>query len=504
MAATTWVPEPPPSRLAGADVVAGLSVALLLIPQSMAYAELAGLPPHIGLFAAALPPIVAAFVASSPYLQTGPVALTSLLTFGALAELAEPGSVDYIEMAALLALIVGITRLLLGLFRMGVVAYLMSDPVISGFTSAAATLIMCAQLPRALGVDAPDGGILTRAWWSLRHVGDWEAYSVAIAGTTVLLVLSGRRLHRLFPGALIAMAGGVALSELTDYGGRTLGYVPTGLPDLGLDLPWGSTGTLMVAGVVIALVGFAEPASISRMFATAERQPWSANREFVSQGLANVAAAFSGAFPVGGSFSRSSLNRLVGARSRWSGLVTGLAVLAFLPIADVLGPLPSATLGGVVIAAVVGLIRPVHMVRTIRRSVPQGLVTWGTFAATLATAPRVDRGVLVGVGLSLTLYLWRELHLHVPSRVDGTTLFIDPRGVLWFATASQLEQLVLDALAAEPDIDGLRIDLGGCDRIDYTAAITILRLAEDAREAGLDVRITRIPANISRHLDAFS
>ncbi|MBC8194835.1 MAG: SulP family inorganic anion transporter [Acidimicrobiia bacterium] len=504
MASNAWKPVPPPTRPGGADLLAGLSVALVLIPQSMAYAELAGLPPHIGLFAAALPPILASLVASSPYLQTGPVALTSLLTLGALAELAEPGSVDYVEMAALLALVVGVTRVALGLFRLGVVAYLMSEPVLSGFTSGAAILILSSQLPKALGVDAPDGGVLQRAWWSISTPGDWQTGSVVIATITILLVLGGRRLHRLFPGALVAVVGGVAFSRLTGFDGPVVGSIPTGFPQLGLDLPWDTTGSLVVAGVVIALVGFAEPASISRMFATEDRQPWSANREFISQGLANVASAVSGAFPVGGSFSRSSLNRLAGARSRWSGLVTGVAVLAFLPFADVLEPLPRATLGGVVIAAVVGLIQPLQMVDTIRRSVPQGLVAWGTFAATLALAPRVERGVIVGIGLSLALHLWRELHVDVPRRLEGTTLYLDTRGVLWFATASRLEQLVLDALAEEPDIDCLRIDLGGCGRVDYTAATTIRRLAEDARAAGLDVSVTSVPANVASYLSQFS
>ena len=396
----------PPSRPVPADLLAGLSVAMVLVPQSMAYAELAGLPSHLGLFASALPPILAAFFASSPYLQTGPVALTSLLTFGALAGMAEVGTPDYVAMAALLAMLVGLTRLLLGVLRLGVVTYLMRDPVVTGFTSAAAILILASQLPKALGVAAPDGGVLWRAGWSMGHVDHWEAASVVIAAVTVLLVLTGRRVvHRLFPGALLAVGGGVVISRLADYGGPVVGDVPTGLPDLSLDLPWGSTGSLLVGGVLIALVGYAEPASIARVFADADRQRWSADREFVSQGVANVAASISGSFPVGGSFSRSSLNRLAGAQTRWSGLVTGAAVLAFLPFADVLAPLPRATLGGVVVAAVVGLVRPVALVSMVRRSPGDALVAWATFAATLALAPRVEQGVLVGILLSLAVGL---------------------------------------------------------------------------------------------------
>jgi len=258
-------------------------------------------------------------------MQSGGQTLWLVNEARALASLADPGSADYVALAALLALMVGVTRLLLGVFRLGVVTYLMRDPVVAGFTSAAAILILASQLPKALGTATPSGGVLWRAGWSLGHPGGWEMASLAIATTTVLLVLAGRRVvHRMFPGALIAVGGGVIVSRLTDYAGPVVGDVPTGLPSLSLDLPWGSTGSLLVGGILIALVGFAEPASIARVFADEDGQRWSANREFVSQGVANVAAAVSGSFPVGGSFSRSSLNRLAGARTRWSGMVTGI------------------------------------------------------------------------------------------------------------------------------------------------------------------------------------
>lgn len=387
-----------------ADLLAGLSVAMVLIPQSMAYAELAGLPPHLGLFASALPPILAAFFASSPYLQTGPVALTSLLTLGALTGLADTGTPEYIGLAALLALVVGITRLLLGLLRLGTISYLLRDPVVTGFTSAAALLILASQLPKALGVVAPSGDVLWRAGWSLTHTSLWDGTSLALSSVTVLLVLLGRKIvHRLFPGALIAVVGGVVISRAGNYSGPIVGDVPSGLPNLSLDLPWGSTGSLLVGGILIALVGFAEPASIARVFAKEDLHYWSANREFVSQGLSNIAAAISGSFPVGGSFSRSSLNRLAGARTRWSGLVTGVAVVIFLPFADILAPLPESILGGVVCAAVVGLVRPTALLGMVRRSPTDALVAWTTFVATLALSPRVEQGVLIGILLSLAV-----------------------------------------------------------------------------------------------------
>ncbi len=480
------------------DVVAGVSVAAVLIPQSLAYAEIAGLPPETGLFAAALPLLFAAPFVSSPWLQTGPVALTSLLTLGALAGQAPVGSAEYVEAAALLALVVGVTRVALGVARLGVVAYLMSEPVLAGFTAAAAILISASQLPTALGVPRPDGGVLRRAGHAIGHPGDWSSEAIVMAAVTVALVLGGRLLHRMFPGVLLAVVGGLTYSATSDYDGSTVGRLPEGFPDLSLDLPFGELGGLVVPGIVIALVGFAEPASIARTFAAATRTRWSSNREFVSQGVANLVAAVSGGFPVGGSFSRSSLNRFAGARSRWSGAVTGAVVLAFLPVAGVLEQLPTAILAAIVIAAVVPLIRLGPLVRFWRESVPQALVGTGTFVATLATSPHVEYGVLIGIGLAVCVHLYRELPIHYDIRREGTTLRIRPSGVVWFGSAHQLEVDVIGDIAEHPDAELLVIDLSGTGRVDYSGGVVLRRLVEEAESAGLRVRIVGVPAHARR------
>ena len=187
------------------DLVGGISVALVLVPQSLAYADLAGLPPFIGLFAAAFPLLVFAVFASSPYLQTGPVALTSLLTFGALTSAgADPGTDSYVLLAGLLAVVVGATRLIIGGLRLGSIVYLMAEPVMIGFTSGAGLVIMSSQLPKALGVvldaDVAEwSNPFLRAAWTLGHPDRWEAASIGIAVVTLVLMLGGRRLHRLFP-----------------------------------------------------------------------------------------------------------------------------------------------------------------------------------------------------------------------------------------------------------------------------------------------------------------
>ncbi len=474
-------------RIDVGDVIAGLSVAFVLIPQSLAYAGLAGLPNYRGLYAAALPPLAAALFASSPYLQTGPVAITSLLTFGALAPLATVGGGEYVALAALLALLVGLVRVLFGFVRAGWVAYLMSQPVLSGFTTAAAILIIASQIPTALGVVAQDGPLLARALRSLFGVGSWEIASVSLSLLTGLLILVGRRLHILFPGVLAAVLVGLSYSELAGYAGPVVGDVPGTFVPLSLDLPWKSVPQLILPAAVIALVGFAEPSAIARLFAAQDRHTWSPDREFVSQGVANMASAISGGFPVGGSFSRSSINRMVGGKTRWSGAVTGLAVLLFLPVADILGSLPRAILGAIVISAMLKLVRFGPLLKMLRFSRPAAFVAWTTFATTLALAPRIDLAVVIGIGLAVIVHIWRELRVHVSTHFEATTLTLKPQGVLFFASAPGLDEALIEELAAHPSAERLIVDLSGLGRIDFTGALVVKALAREAEQAGLTV-----------------
>lgn len=489
----------PPNRISRADVIAGLSVALILVPQSMAYAELAGLPPHHGLYAATLPLIAAAFLASSPYLQTGPVALTGLLTLGALVPLAPVGTAEYAALAALLALVVGVARLIVGFLKAGWLVYLMSHAMMTGFLSAAAILILSSQLPGALGV-APDAtqGVLERAWAAVSDPGGWEATAIGLSIFTVFVVTVSQRLHPLAPGVLFAAAAGLVFSVVTGYDGITVGSIPRGLPPVSADLPWDRLPSLILPGIVISVIGFAEGVSICRVFAVEQRHYWDADREFLSKGMANVVAAFTGGLPVGGSLSRTSVNRLAGARSRWSGLVTGVAVLAFLPFARVLEPLPKAILSGIVIAAIWSLVRPGRLLGLWNISWTAALVGWGTFVATLALAPQIDRAILIGIVLSAAVHLWRELTPTVSAEREGDTLVVAPSGVLWFGSAPALEDLILERLADEPDVTEVIIRCSGLGRIDLTGAYTLAELLEQGRRANIDIHLEEVPDHALR------
>ena len=482
------------------DVVAGISVALVLIPQSLAYAEIAGVPPHVGLLAAGLPPLLAAPFTSSPYLQTGPVALTSLLTFGALSGLAATGSAEYVALAALLAVIVGVTRVLLGLLRMGTIAYLMSQPVVMGFTTSAAILIVASQIPSLFGVDPETDGTLPRAWWTIVHPDRWQGAALALSIVGIVFVVGSRSIHRLFPGVLVVVVGATVWSGLSDYGGATLGDLPGGFVTLSLDLPYGEWTRLIVPGIVIAIVGFAEPAAICRTFASQDRIPWNADKEFVGNGIANLASAVSGGFPVGGSFARSSLSRIAGATSIWTGAISGAIVLAALPLAPHLEPLPRAVLGAIVVTAVAGLIQPVAMLRIWPKSAPQGAIAAGTFVATLATSPNVERGIIIGIVLSIGFHLYREMAVDYRYERRDDRVIVRPSGVVWFASTPALEDAFRNALAEHHTVRGITIDLASCGRLDYTGASALATEVSELAQAGYDIEFVNIPDHALRAL----
>lgn len=478
------------------DLVAGLSVGAVLIPQSLAYAKLAGVDSRAGLVTAIFPPLVASVLASSRYVQTGPVAITALLVFGAIRSRGVlPGTPDWISQAALLALLVGVIRIGLGLSRGGVIAYLLSQPVVTGFTIGASMLIVAGQLPTAMGATA-EGGILAGAVETLLAPSRWQPSAVALTALTVLLVMGGRRLHPLFPGVLVAVVIGVLVGEMTTL--SLVGPIAGALSAPSLDLPWSEVPHLLLPAVVVALVGFAEPAAIARTYAAMDRTRWSADRELIAQGAANLAAGLAGGFPVGGSFSRTSVARLSGAKTRWAGAVAGLVVLSFLPFAGVLAPLPQAVLAAVVVAAVAPLIRPGQLMTIWRQSRPQGAVGFGTLAATLLLSPRIDLAVFGGVAASIVIHLWRELHLAVEVIEDGNTLILRPQGVLFFASTPNLEDQLLAALAGRSEVSVVKLELQRLGRIDFTGAVALRTMVDDITAGGIQVQVTGVPPQAAK------
>lgn len=480
------------------DLSAGVAVGLVLVPQSLAYAELAGLAPAAGLAAAVAAPLAAAPFVSSPFLQTGPTALVSLLTLGALAPLppeTRPAA------AALLALVVGLLRVGLGLARAGGLAFFMSQPVLRGFTAGAGVLIVASQLPAVLGQPRPSGHLLVAAARAGLEPTAWGIGALGFAALTALLLLGGGRLWPRVPWVLLAVAASLVLVPVVGFDGDVVGTVASPFASWPPALAWGRLPSLLIAGAVIAVVGFAEPTAIARTLARPGERRWDADRELLSQGVANLAAGAAGAFPVGGSFSRSSLAKLAGARTRWAGLAAGATALALLPLAGLLETLPRAVLAAIVVVAAAPLADPRPLLRLWRIARLQALTALGTFALTLALAPRVDLAVLVGVALAVAAHLYRETQVGIELERDGGTLRVRLAGVLWFGALRSVEEAFGAVGLDAPGLRRLEVDAGRVGRMDVSGALLVAELLQRARRAGVEAEVVGLQPHMRRVLE---
>jgi SulP family sulfate permease len=475
---------------AWADLTAALAVVLVLIPQGVAYATLAGVPPAAGLVASGVASLAAAPLASSPYLQTGVTAFTSLLTLGAIAH-APPG--EELEWAMLLALLVGVMRLALGLVRAGWIAYLVSEPVLAGLLPAVALVIIAQQLPSLLGFfDAPEGSPVVSGARALGEPDSWRLAALAFGAVALLALALQRRIDPRVPLIALVTAAAVVVSDVRDYAGPVIGDMQAGWPPSPLDLPWAEAATLLVPALVIAVVGFIEPTAIARDLAASGGGAWDADRELVAQGTANVAAGVAGGLPVGGSFSRTALNRAAGARTRWSGAIVGALTLAFLPFASVLEPLPRAVPAAIVIGAVAAMLNPSRLMELARWSRPQVAIAALTLVLVVWLAPRLDLALAAGIGAALLLHLWRESHLVMEVEAVDDELHVRPAGVLWFGSAHRFER-ELTKMLEKRHPSALVLELDGLGRIDVSGAEAISRVVDDAEGRGVPVRIEGIP-----------
>ncbi len=391
-------------RILQADLIAGGTVACVAVPQALAYAQLAGMPPVLGLYAAFLPAIMGALFGSCAQLSTGPVALTSMLTAAGLSSVAPIGSAEFVQAAIVLALLSGTLQWALGLLRCGRFFNLLPEVVLKGFVAAAAALITLSQLPDLLGFSGPSTHTFEASLIALWHGLPSLQPAAALFGVLALIFLqqARSRLSVTFPAALLVLAASIALSSWLGFetaGGRVVGDTPSGLPtlvvpafDLHLVL------MLLPLAAVIAAVSFLEALSSARTIAQATGEPWNVNQELIGQGLAKCVAALSQSFPVSGSFSRSALNYGANARTAWSQIFCALLVAAVLMFfASALHSLPRAVLAALIILAVSGLISPQYFTRlaqTDERGFATALVT---FSATLGFAPNIHYGI--GVGL---------------------------------------------------------------------------------------------------------
>ncbi|MCU7814623.1 MAG: sulfate permease [Candidatus Thiodiazotropha sp. (ex Rostrolucina anterorostrata)] len=498
-----------------ADIIAGITVALVLVPQSMAYAQLAGLPVYYGLYASFLPPMIAAIFGSSRQLATGPVAVVSLMTAAALGPLATTPE-SYLAYALLLAFMVGVFQLFLGLFKLGVLVDFLSHPVVVGFTNAGALIIATSQLGKVFGVYVEREAHHYETVWNtlVAAVGNTHYSTLGMAILAFAIMWSVRRFAPNLPGVLIAVVVTTLLAWFTgfgDAGGKVVGDIPKGLP--ALVMPTFELTTiwqLIPVAITISLIGFMEAISIAKAMAARTRQRLNANQELIGQGLSNIAASMFSGYPVSGSFSRSAVNINAGAITGFSSVITGLVVaITLIFLTPLLYHLPQATLAAVIIMAVINLIKVEPIIHAWKAQPHDAIVAVITFVLTLAFAPHLDKGIIVGVLLSLGLFLWRTMRprfAQLSRYKDGTMRDIKVRhletspvisvvrfdGSLYFASAGYFETKILGVVAANPELKYIILDGEAINQIDATGEEVLHHLWERLQAQGITLIIARM------------
>jgi SulP family sulfate permease len=507
------------------DLTSGLTVGVMLIPQGMAYAMIAGLPPIYGLYASLVPLVIYGLLGTSRQLAVGPVAMVSLLVATGVAPLAAAGTAEYIRLAIVLALMVGVIQFVMGAFRLGFLVNFLSHPVISGFTSAAALIIGFSQLKHLIGVNLPRSSYIHEILWTTLQSVDQIHLPTLMLGlaSVVTLILMKRRDERI-PGALIVVVGtalAVWTGGLHELGVPIVGEVPRGLPGFEWQAPSiGELRTLMPAALVISLVGFMESIAVAKAMATKHKYEVDANQELIGLGLANVFGALFQAYPTTGGFSRTAVNDQSGATSGLASLISAAVIgLTLLFLTPLFYYLPNAVLAAVIMVAVSGLIdvQEAKFLWRVKRS--DFALLAASFLGTLFLG--IEEGIAVGVILSLAWVIYRSTHPHIAvlGRIPDTTAYrnVDrfpevithERTVIvridasfYFANASLIKDTFEDIERhAEGSLERVVLDATSINDIDSSAVHVLEQIAEDFREDGVVFRLAGVKGPVSDVLE---
>lgn len=519
------------------DLIAAVIVTIMLIPQSLAYALLAGLPAQVGLYASILPLVLYAVFGTSRTLSVGPVAVAALMTAAALAPIAEPGSADYVAGAVLLAVMSGLMLTAMGLLKLGFLANFLSHPVISGFITASGLVIAASQVKHLVGIEANGHNLLDIVTSLAANLGSVHGPTLLIGGGALLFLIFARSHLKpllirvgasqraaelvaktapiLVVVATTALAWGLGLDA---RGVQLVGEVPAGLPELTLPpLEWGLWKQLAVGALLISVVGFVESVSVGQTLAAKRRQRIDPDQELIGLGAANLGAGFSGGMPVTGGFSRSVVNFDVGAQTPAAGAYTAVGIaLATLVLTPAIAWLPTATLAATIIVAVASLIDFPALVRTWRYSRTDFGAMLATIVLTLLHS--VEAGIMAGVGLSIGLFLFRTSRPHsaVVGRVPGTehfrniqrhkvetsahVTFLRVDESLYFANARFLEERVMDLVTRQPDLQDLVLVCPAVNLIDASALESLEAINERLTDAGVRLHLSEVKGPVMDRL----
>jgi len=511
------------------DLVAAVIVAILLIPQSLAYALLAGLPPEVGLYASILPLIAYAVFGTSSALAVGPVAVISLMTATAIGGLAEQGTADYSSAAIILAMISGGILTLMGLLRLGFLANFLSHPVISGFITASGIIIATSQLGGLLGVSTEGHalpGLLSSTW---TNIGTINPYTVVIGALALGLQLwirfdlknwlarfgvpRGTATIIVRAGPVLVVFLTMALSVVFDLGSKgvtLVGEVPQGLPMLSLpSFNLDTVQQLLVPALIISIVGFVESISVAQTLAAKRRQHVEPNQELIGLGMSNIAAGVGGGYPVTGGFARSVVNFDAGAATPAAGAFTAIGIgVATLLLTPFLAVLPKATLSATIVLAVLTLVDFSILKRAWSYSKADFAAVAITLVGTLLFG--VEAGIALGVSASILTFLYRSSkpHAAVVGQVPGTEHFRNIKrhnvetvpdilsiridGSLYFANARYLEDLISDLVADNPHIKDVVLMCSAVNFIDMSALESLEAVEQRLEDMGIRLHLSEV------------
>lgn len=512
--ALEWLKAYKRTNLKG-DLSAGVIIAIMLVPQSMAYAMLAGLPVVVGLYASTVPVLVYALFGSSRHLAVGPVAMVSLLVFQSASKLAPPGSEQYVALVLLLALMVGTIQFLLGVLRLGFLVSFVSHAVISGFMSAAAVVICLSQLKHLLGIRLTEGdSVLRLLLETARRVADANLGTLAIGVLSIILLYLLRKKYPLFPAQLVVVVAGtliVYFLGLEKLGVQTVGKVPQGLPSFTIpQLNLDPIRRLFPTALTLLFVGFMESIAVAELIAAKEKYKIDPNRELKGLGLANMAGAFFSGYPITGGLSRTAVNYQAGANSGLASMVTAAAVILTLQFfTPLFYHLPKAVLAAIIMVAVTGLVDVQGARHLFKIKRVDGWIWILTFISALTVG--IDKGILIGVAFSLGLFIWRSSHPHTAevgylehedvfrnikrfpqAETYPKALILRVDASLYFANMSFLEGHLRKSIADKPDTKWVIIDFAGVNDIDAVAIHTLEELVDTYREKGIDFAFTEM------------
>ena len=508
------------------DLAAGLTVGVMLIPQGMAYAMIAGLPPIYGLYASTFPLIIYAFLGTSRQLAVGPVAMVSLLTAAGIGTIATVGSASYIALAITLAFLVGLIQFLLGVFRLGFLVNFLSHPVISGFTSAAALIIGLSQLKHLLGINLARSHhvheILLEAFKRIEEA-NWATFAIGIGG--IVLIKGLKKINKAIPGSLLAVVFGILVVigfGLTGEGVKIVGEVPQGLPFFGApDFSRTTIISLLPIALAISLVSFMESVAVAKSI-QAKHKDYKIvpNQELIALGLANIGGSFLQSYPVTGGFSRTAVNDDAGAKTGMAAIISALfIILTLLFLTPLFYYLPNAILAAIIMVAVFGLvdIKEARYLWTADRSDFWMLVA--TFVTTLLLG--IEQGIGIGVVLSLAMIIFRTTrpHIAVLGKVPGTHYYrnidrfkqVEDRpdllifrfdAQLYFANTSffrdNLEEAVTEKGKA---LKTIILCFNSINTIDSSAAHILEEIVEDYRTNHIKVLLTGVRGPVRDAMD---